>query len=545
MARLQRESQVESPQLLLSASEPEKKGEEPVADAEWERRYLYHLLALCGHPPSMALVDIKEAGLGGAKLALDSIFTSLDVRAAMPDELAGRDEVSMATERRKREPVLAALSRETNRRLVILGAPGSGKSTLVNFLTLCLAGDRLAGRHGTQVAATQDKLREQGWELGPQRLWPVRVILREYAASGLSQRQTLWQFIAADLARPDVELAPYAPILKEHLQLHGGILLLDGLDEVDKSGTLRDALKRNIGLFARDFPKVRLVVTSRPYAYGSGWDLSEFQFQVTALEPFSDEQIAFFIDQWYAVMGQHDITLGSERAQTFAASLQRQIERHRNLQEMAQHPLLLTMMVYIHRGREGGALPQRREELYRLCVVLLLDLWRRSKVISGRETETLADLLGMNTERLQKALAEVAFVAHRDQPEQHKTGDIPGMLLAGILHKHKSKASRVDMDEIIEYVRDRAGLLEDHGRNADDSDDVYRFPHRTFQEYLAAMHMLEAADFPDQMVKLARQDPDRWREAVLLAMSAAKPDMQWAAVEALYGHRPVPQPATG
>ncbi|MCA9987496.1 MAG: formylglycine-generating enzyme family protein, partial [Anaerolineales bacterium] len=71
-----------------------------------------------------------------------------------------------------------------------------------------------------------------------------------------------------------------------------------------------------------------------------------------------------------------------------------------------------------------------------------------------------------------------------------------------------------------------------------------RFPHRTFQEYLAAMHMLEAADFPDQMVKLARQDPDRWREAVLLAMSAARPAMQWAAVEALYGHRPVPEPAT-
>ncbi|MCB0028085.1 MAG: SUMF1/EgtB/PvdO family nonheme iron enzyme, partial [Anaerolineales bacterium] len=298
------------------------------------------------------------------------------------------------------------------------------------------------------------------------------------------------------------------------------------------------------GLFARDFPKVRLVVTSRPYAYGSGWDLSEFQFKVTTLEPFSDEQIAFFIDQWYTVMGQHDITLGSERAQTFAVSLRRQIEGHRNLQEMAQHPLLLTMMVYIHRGREGGALPQRREELYRLCVVLLLDLWRRSKVTSGRETETLADLLGMDTERLQKALAEVAFVAHRDQPEQQKTADIPGMVLAGILHKHKSKEGRVDMDEIIEYVRDRAGLLEDHGRNADDSDDVYRFPHRTFQEYLAAMHMLEAADFPDQMVKLARQDPDRWREAVLLAMSAARPAMQWAAVEALYGHRPVPEPAT-
>ncbi len=513
---------------------------------EWECRYLDHLMGICGYPPSMALVDIKEAGLGGQKLALARIFTSLDVPAPQKEQDSKRAALELdrleQNEGSKREPSLKAVGRPENKKLVILGAPGSGKSTLVNYLTLCLAGDHLAGKRGTEIAETQEHLRQVGWELSHLHLWPVRVILREYAARGLSQGQDIWDFIAADLSRPAVDLAGYIPQLKRHLQEEGGILLLDGLDEVDKTTQVRDALKANIEKFARDFHRVRVIVTSRPYAYGSGWELHGFS--VTRLLSFSDEQIKFFIEQWYTVMGQQDPTLGPEKAADFSQSLVRQIERTTDLREMARHPLLLTMMVYIHRGREGGALPHRREELYRLSVTLLLDLWRRSKTIPGKETQTLAETLGMDTEQMQKALAEVAFVAHREQPGQKQTADISGEMLAGKLYKYKSKESEVDLDDVIEYVRDRAGLLEDHGRNAADTDDVYRFPHRTFQEYLAAMHLLNAPDFPQEMVSLARQDPTRWREAVLLAGAAALPAMRWALVEALYGAKP-PAPENG
>ena len=522
---------------------PTTGGDQPSA-TEWERRYLRHLVHQCGFPPSMALVDIKEAGMGGQKLALERIFTSLDVPAADgrsdPSHTALHyDQLDPAqSEKLQREPALAALSRRENNRLVILGAPGSGKSTLVNYLTLCLAGDRLVGDYDETFVATQDHLRQHQWSLSPQRLRPVRVILREYAARGLSKRQSVWDFIAADLGRDAVALDGYAPILKQQLETEGGILLLDGLDEVDKAASARDPLKRHIEQFARDFPRVRVVVTSRPYAYGSGWELNGFQ--VTRLLPFSNEQIKAFIEQWYTVMGQQDGTLGPDKAKSYGEGLVRQVENNRNLRELARHPLLLTMMVYIHRGREGGALPQRREELYELSVILLLDLWRRSKTMPGQETQTLANVLGMDTPQLLDALAEVAFVAHRDQPEQEQTADIPGEVLAGKLHKYKGKEVRVSAEDIIEYVRDRAGLLEAHGRNADDSDDVYRFPHRTFQEYLAGLHLLKQR-FPYDLAQFAREDPTRWRESLLLAAASTRkklPASVWLLVAALCQHDP-------
>ena len=518
---------------------PPPEGEELPA-GEWQRRYMSYLARSNSYPPYTALLDIREAGFKETKITLERIYTNLEVpstsRLPQLPKKAMTDLDSPELEqigKEQREPVLEAISRLENKHLVILGAPGSGKSTLVSYLALCLAGDHLKDENINQAL-----LQEQGWGLSRLDLIPVHVTLRTYAAEGLSKGQDLWAYIEAVLA--GANLAGYAPHLKERLA-QGGLLLLDGLDEVDNAPKVREALKTQVERFADTFPNVRIIVTSRPYAYGAGWELN--RFSVTRLLDFSPEQINTFIDQWYGATGEDPaLGLGPDKAGEYAKSLKAQLNPEyrstHSLRELASNPLLLTMMVYIHRGREGGQLPHRREELYRLCINLLLELWQRSKNIN------LLDELNITREQLEKALQEVAFVAHKSQPAKSKTADITGELLAGKLFKYRGESAAVDPATLIEYVRDRAGLLQQHHTKASESDDdLYRFPHRTFQEYLAALYLLRD-DFPKQLARLSCADPDRWREALLLAAATQRdvPFSVWALIDKLCPELP-PAPA--
>ena len=74
----------------------------------------------------------------------------------------------------------------------------------------------------------------------------------------------------------------------------GGLLLLDGLDEVSDADQQREQLKAVISAFAGTYGKCRILITSRPYAYQQeNWHLAGFTD--TTLAPFSDAQIRRFV----------------------------------------------------------------------------------------------------------------------------------------------------------------------------------------------------------------------------------------------------------
>ncbi|RPH55863.1 DUF4062 domain-containing protein, partial [bacterium] len=247
-----------------------------VASSALHRAYLSRLYR---EAASLSLLGIDPATRDGdSGLSLDAVYTALLTLTPR----AGRLQPGAPEERERPLSALEQLNRHPH--LVLLGDPGSGKSTFVNFVALCLAGEILgppaAGldllRSPLPDDEGDDEKEPQPWDHGP--LLPVRVVLRDFAAQGLppvgkpARARHLWDFIAGTLT--EASLAGCADYLYKHLQETGGLILLDGLDEVPEAEDRREQIRDAVMDFVKSFGRCRVLLTSRTYAYqNQGWKL--------------------------------------------------------------------------------------------------------------------------------------------------------------------------------------------------------------------------------------------------------------------------------
>ncbi len=393
-----------------------------VEDGDQEHRlrscYLHRVMDSAGF---LALSGVDPAVAGSeadAALRLDAVYTALLTQAPQdPERLAGGAREMAAGGAPPNVAALEQLNR--HRRLVLLGDPGSGKSTFANFVALCLAGELLGNEQANLELLTaplpaekagDDEAPAPAWDHGA--LLPVPVILRDFAARGLPARGEtgtaggLWRFLEGELER--AAMADYAPYLKQTLQRDGGLILLDGLDEVPAAEGRRRQILDAVRDFAASFGACRFLVTCRTYAYqhqkwrlpgpcgtgvgarpvspgGAGVGAGPASpgdtgtFAVAILDSLNQAQIRHFVDRWYAHVAQLrqlDAADAAGRAEILKAA----IFSGDRLRPLAERPLLLTLMASLHAWR-GGSLPERREELYHDAVQLLLDFWEQRRVV--------------------------------------------------------------------------------------------------------------------------------------------------------------------
>jgi len=197
--------------------------------------------------------------------------------------------------------------------------------------------------------------------------------------------------------------------------------------------------------------------------------------------------------------------------------------RRPDLWRLAPNPLLLTVMALVH--THEGRLPEARAMLYEVTVDILLWRWEQIKAGGREEAPRLRQLLleaGRSDVDLKLALAQLAYEAHAQLifPEadsfREEGGDRERLADIGELRLQKALAALKGDDynwarQVIEAMKLRAGLLLER------APEVFTFPHRTFQEYLAGAHLTAQPDFPRQATRLAEAG-GAWREVILLAV---------------------------
>jgi len=346
------------------------------------------------------------------------------------------------------------------RRMAVLGAPGSGKTTILRYLT--------------QTYAT--KQQRKVYRKAP-KLIPILFYLRDVRQEIVNNNQlTLADLITQQVQQQHQKyqlLNPPPNWFAEKLRQNKCLVMLDGLDEVADS-TQRQQVSRWVDEQMGAYPDTAFILTSRPFGYKT----ARLQQDVTVLEvqPFSLKQMQQFIHSWYLeteVMsraGQDDKGVRADAKQQ-ADDLIERIKNSKPLADMGVNPLLLTMIATVH--RRGSALPGKRVELYKEICQILLEKRQRAKNIADALTAT----------QKQSVLQVLAF-----ELMQQKTRDFQ---LSDGINWIKDKLANVassgtNPENFIQQIRDVSGLL------VEKEVGIYEFAHLSFQEYLAAVQIKES-----------------------------------------------------
>jgi hypothetical protein len=421
-----------------------------------------------------------------------------------PEKLAG--EAKAYTDIPKR-PVLEVIAERDRGRIVVLGDPGTGKSTLAAYLTLAIADLGIAdteSRDYPELAGLADHL-------------PVLLELRTYAPHA-ENRDFLDEI---DLRRKTGHPGLPRQVLEPYLEQGGpALVIFDGLDEVF-DGEQRKEIKWRIRRFAADYAGVRVVVTSRTTGYEPERSiLDQADFAHYTLQDLESPQVNEFVRKFYRAT-----TPGNPvDAEEPTARLLDAVADSAAIAELAGNPMLLTALALL--GLRGN-LPSNRAALLRHIVGVLVNRWDAEKYLnkylrptaSNSEIELLdgedkTEMLGLVARRIQegnkgtgglagnylnrRALIEVIVSFYNPQSEDER--------------RRKKDVARV----LVDQFRERDYILAKFGP------ETFGFVHRALLDYLAAddinAQFSSQQIYPDHIEKLYREHSTspEWQEVLLL-----------------------------
>lgn len=402
-------------------------------------------------------VNILEAINSDRRLELDDLWQDFTDGVKNYSSYRSFDRIALGNPQ-QRVSGLEVVDKNSN--LMVLGKPGSGKTTyLQRIVTECNQGN-----------------------LQPHRV-PVLIKMREFVDDGCEFEYNLKPYLTQQwrLDKTETEL-----ILN-----HGkALILLDGLDEV--SGTDGREISKKIQQFARNYPQNQLIVTCRTNRIEDHFNWKSLRFDFIEVADFDKQQINVFVEHYFNTVNPNKQER-HKKAKEFLENFY--LEENKNIRELAITPILLNLTCAVFHQR--GKFHSKRSTLYEEGLELLLKKWDDSKGIERDEIYKV--LLPEQKQELLSYLAVKKF--EQDKYVLFEQEEIEGYI-ADFLH-----ITRRDSGVVLKAIEAQHGLLIKRAQK------VWSFSHLTFQEYFVAKWFCDQADFC-QLFKYITQP--QWREIFLL-----------------------------
>ncbi|MEM9216400.1 MAG: NACHT domain-containing protein [Cyanobacteria bacterium P01_F01_bin.150] len=357
-----------------------------------------------------------------------------------------------------------------NSKLIILGKPGSGKTTFLKHLAI----DWCKGKflpNSIAILIELRKIQDSEWSIWNEidqimglENWEEFIDLKKRINSLKRQKsiENIKKNEDFDLQIKELQSQLNSVPLHSFLQQGKLLVLMDGLDEA-ATNTLRHNIQDQLREASQEYPKNNFILTCRTQIM----KLIPGGFTSVEVADFSPNQVRQFVLNWFTANGQTEFETNKIWKKVHSAT-----NNQPDLRELTATPVLLSLICLVLED-ERGQMPTDRGWLYKKGIKLLLSSWNDEKEIKGWEVGTEA-YRQLSIERKEALLTDIAA---------HKFETPNNFVLFEQDELVKQVSQKLQLSNLQEGIMVLKAIETQHGLLIERADELWSFSHLTFQEY--------------------------------------------------------------